>query len=183
MQSSTHARPADNLVLGGWLSFSLMGKRVTSSRETEVLQHDALSLSFAVKEGEFIRGAIFPATDKNLTDRIPNTCSRKILTASHNPTILARQNRREFFLSHSVINSCLEIIGQSVTDENLVLQNRRHFFLALPEAHPSLEVVCLDAANEGSEVCNALVGGHVLVVAGPGEHNGRGGERSRSRKS
>ncbi|CAN0105292.1 unnamed protein product, partial [Ectocarpus sp. 13 AM-2016] len=99
VQSSTHARPTDNVVLGGWLSFSFMGKRVTNSRETDVLQHNALCLSSAVKEGQFIRGAIFPATDKNLMDRIPYTCSPKILNASHNnPTILAQPSRRENFV-------------------------------------------------------------------------------------
>lgn len=112
-----------------------------------------------------------------------------------NNTHTTNQGRRETFvvlllstqahsvLSHSAINPCLEIVGQRVADENLVLQNRRHFLLALPQAQPSLEMGRLDAANEGSEVCDALVGGHVLVVAGPGEHNDVGGERSRSRKS
>lgn len=55
---------------------------------------------------------------------------------------------------------------QRVANENFPLDNRRHLLLALTKPKVTLQVARFHAAYKGPEVSHALVGGHVLVVAG-----------------
>lgn len=55
---------------------------------------------------------------------------------------------------------------QSVANQNFSLNNRRHLLLALTKPKVTLQVARLHAAHKCPEICHALVGSHVLVVAG-----------------
>lgn len=55
---------------------------------------------------------------------------------------------------------------QRVANQDFPLDNRRNLLLALTKSKVTLQVARFHAAHTGSEVSHALVGSHVLVVAG-----------------
>ena len=55
---------------------------------------------------------------------------------------------------------------QRVANQNFPLDNRRHLLLAFTKPKVTLQVACFHAAHKRPEVSHALVGSHVLVVAG-----------------